>query len=152
VFVSGALSSVLLGIAVIPLMAGTAVSTGLSGGTNFNLSNVIALFVVLAVVRTLVQASIAKWIVELSGAVVSFGRAVGALLLGNLVGLIAGVVGVAFFAQLGVGGFWLLSFAGFAASVFVLYQGGESLAGHAGQDSFYKVPPNAPPGWPGTDL
>ncbi|MDT5231720.1 MAG: hypothetical protein QOI39_2220, partial [Mycobacterium sp.] len=67
VIVSGAVSSVLVGIAVVPMLAGTAVSTGLSGGTNFSLSNVIALIFVLAIVRTLVQAGIVKWIVELSG-------------------------------------------------------------------------------------
>jgi hypothetical protein len=152
VIVSGALSSVLLAIVAIPVMAGTAVSTGLSGGENFNASNIIALFVVLAVGRTLLQAWIAKWIVELTGAVVSFGRAIASLLVGNLVGLFAGVVGVIFFDQLGAGGFWLLSLTGFAASVVVLFQGGEKVEGQAGQAYVYKVPPNAPPGWPGTDL
>jgi hypothetical protein len=71
---------------------------------------------------------------------------------GNLVGLFAGVIGVIFFDQLGVGGFWLLSLTGFAASVVVLYQGGENVEGQGGQPYVYKVPPNAPPGWPGTDL
>jgi hypothetical protein len=103
------------------------------------------------VVRTLLQAWIAKWIVELTGAVVSFGRAIASLLVGNLVGLFAGVVGVIFF-DLGVGGFWLLSLTGFAASVVVLYQGGETVEGQAGQAYVYKVPPNAPPCWPGTDF
>jgi hypothetical protein len=56
VIVSGALSSVLLAMVAIPVMAGTAVSTGLSGGGNFKASNIIALFVVLAVGRTLLQA------------------------------------------------------------------------------------------------
>jgi hypothetical protein len=153
VIVSGTLSSILVAIAVIPMLAGTAVSTGLSGGVNFSLSNVIALVFVLAIVRTLVQAGIAKWIVELSGAVVSYGRAIAAVLLGNLVGLVAGVVGAAFVAQVGVDGFWLLSLAGFAVSVLVLYQGGETMeSGTGGPDYAYKVPPNAPPGWPGTDL
>lgn len=152
VIVSGALSSVLLAIVAIPMMAGSAVSTGLSGGGNFNASNFVAIIVVLAVVRTLMQAWIAKWIVELTGAVVSFGRAIASLLVGNLVGLFAGVLGIIFFDQLGVGGFWLLSLTGFAASVVVLYQGGENVESQAGQPYVYKVPPNAPPGWPGTDL
>ena len=153
VIVSGSLSSVLLGIAVVPIMAGTAVSAGLSGGMNFGLSNVIALAIVLAVVRPLVQAWIVRWIITVSGAVVSFGRVVSALLLGNLVGLAAAVVGAMFFAQMGVGGFWLLSLAGFVVSVIVLYQGGESMNdSRTGAPYTYNVPPTAPPGWPGTDL
>ena len=151
VIVSGSLSSLLLAIVAIPMMAGTAVSTGLSGGENFSASNIIPVVVVLGVVRTLLQAWIAKWIIELTGAVVSFGRAIAALLVGNLVGLVAIIVGVIFFDQLGVGG-WLLLLPGFAASVVVLYQGGETIEGQAGQAYVYKVPPNAPPGWPGTDV
>jgi len=152
VLLSGTLSSVVLGIVAIPMMAGTAVSTGLSGRAQLGVSNIIALILVLAVARTLLQAWIAKWIIELGGAVVSFGRAVASLLVGNLVGLVAGIVGLVFFDQLGVGGFWLLSCAGFVASVIVLYQGGESMdTGVSGPVYGYKVPPNAPPGWPGTD-
>lgn len=148
---AGILSSILLGVLVLPLRASELVF-GMSGATRFTASNLIALFAVLAVGRTLLAAWIAKWIVGASGAFVSFGRAVSALLAGGLVGLVAGILAVVFLAQVGTGGFWLLSFAGFIVSVLVLHggdSGGDRRA--VAIASGYKVPPSAPPGWPGSD-
>jgi hypothetical protein len=81
---------------------------------------------------------------------VSFGRAIGALLAGDLVSAVALGFGVAYGNQLGAGGFWLLSLMGFVTTVLILHGGGTDI--ERGTDGYtYKVPPGAPPGWPGTD-
>lgn len=151
VWVAGIVSSIGLGFVLLPLQVNSAAFSGVSGRMTFTVSNVIALVVVLAVCRAVVAAWIVTRIVTAGGAFVSFGRAVAALLVGNVVGVIAGIVGVLFIAQLGVGGFWLLSFSGFVVSVIVLRGGEVRPGGDAdAQVSAYTVPPNAPPGWPGT--
>jgi hypothetical protein len=85
----------------------------------------------------------------MAGAQVSFGRAVGALLAGSLVAALAAAAGVLYGNVLGSGGYWLVWLAGFLTTVLILNGGGVPIEREGGYT--YKVPPGAPPGWPGTD-
>jgi hypothetical protein len=144
---AGLLSSLLMTFVMLPLGVGISIA---SGG-DWTPSRIIALFALLAGLRAVMAAWIATRIVEACGAFVSFGRALAALLVGSIVGVAALITAILLVAHLGLAGFELLSLSGFIVSVLIMYGAGDAPGGDAvARASAYKVPPSAPPGWPGS--
>jgi hypothetical protein len=149
-FVASVLSSILMAFLSLPLVAGSSLMVGFSHRGSTEVVRDLAIVVlVLVVLRTVIAALITMWIISVAGAQVSFGRAVGALLAGSLVAGLAAAAGVVYGNVLGSGGYWLVWLAGFLTTVLTLNGGGVPIEREGGYT--YKVPPGAPPGWPGTD-
>jgi hypothetical protein len=114
-------------------------------GGQVDVSRLVGIVVILAVLRLCIGAWIVQWVVQLAGAYVSFLRAVGAILAGSVVSIPATIlVAVSHPTTLGA---IVAPLTGVIVSVWILQSPPVRPQARSAESS-YRRPPGAPPNWP----